>query len=162
MSMRERKELINYFIDFLSRLPSIPSGIDPSTSPKLRQQASPISSDSLSPHTSKTTLSPIGQTSSTSLDKTSRARISLSPWNTAKFNKLPPPTIDEETRAPYLIMRTRRHKGQRWLNHGRWGCGFQPAADMVPHDSHWKNPCYSRHNDISNQSGTTVHHDSSQ
>ena len=157
----KRERLINYCIYFPSRLPLIPSGIDPSTSPKLRQQASPTSSDSFSPHTSKSTFSPIGQTSSTSLDQTSRTRVTLSPWNTAKFNKLPPPTIDEETRAPYLTMRTRRHKGQRWLNHGRWGCGFQPAADMVPHDSRWKNTCYSRHNDISNQS-TTVHRDSSQ
>ena len=60
-------------------------------------------------------------------------------------------------------MRTRRHKGQGWLNHGRWGCGFQPAADMVPCDSQWENTCYSRHNaDISNHSSTTVYHDSSQ
>ena len=154
----ERERLINCCIYFLSRLPSIPSGIDPSISPKLRQQASPISNDSFSPHTSKSTLSPIGQNSSTSLDQTSRAKVTLSPWNTAKFNKLPPPTTNEETKAPYLTMRTRRHKGQKWLDHGRWRCGFQPAAD----DSRWKNTCYSRHNDISNQSGTTVHHDSSQ
>ena len=62
----ERERLINYCIYFLSRLPSIPSGVDPSTSPKVRHQASPTSNDSFSPHTSKSTFSPIGQTSSTS------------------------------------------------------------------------------------------------
>ena len=91
---REREELINYCIYFLSRLLSIPSGVDPSTSSKLQQQASPISSDSFSPYTSKSTLSPVSQTSSTSLDQTNRTRISLSPWNTAK---LLPSTIDEES-----------------------------------------------------------------